>query len=60
MSIPDEHKWSQWGRAIFYVDDVDVFYAQAVSAGLTPEFTPQDGSWGVSDISTFSTRTGTS
>ena len=46
MSIPGEYKWSQWGRAIFYVDDVDVFYAQAVSAGLTPEFTPQDGSWG--------------
>jgi catechol 2,3-dioxygenase-like lactoylglutathione lyase family enzyme len=46
MSIPGEHEWGQWGRAIFYVDDVDAFYAQAVSAGLRPEFVPRDGPWG--------------
>jgi catechol 2,3-dioxygenase-like lactoylglutathione lyase family enzyme len=46
MLMPEEHVWGQWGRAIFYVDDVDAYYAQAVSAGLRPEFSPQDGSWG--------------
>ncbi len=46
MSIPAESEWGKWGRAIFYVDDVDRFYAQAVSAGLKPEFAPRDGSWG--------------
>ena len=27
-----------WGRAIFYVDDVDAFHAAAVAAGLEPQF----------------------
>jgi catechol 2,3-dioxygenase-like lactoylglutathione lyase family enzyme len=35
-----------WGRAIFYVSDVDAFHAQALAAGLTPEFAPQDAPWG--------------
>ena len=35
-----------WGRAIFYVDDVDAQYRQALSAGLTPEFSPRDAAWG--------------
>ncbi len=34
-----------WGRAIFYVDDVDAFHAQAIEAGLTPEFEPRDAPW---------------
>jgi len=34
-----------WGRAIFYVDDVDAFHANAVRAGLTPEFEPRDAPW---------------
>jgi catechol 2,3-dioxygenase-like lactoylglutathione lyase family enzyme len=34
-----------WGRVIFYVADVDAFYAAAVVAGLTPEFTPRDATW---------------
>lgn len=46
MSIPGEHEWGRWGRAIFYVDNVDLFYAQAISAGLKPEFAPRDGPWG--------------
>ena len=46
MSMPREQVWGQWGRAIFYVDDVDAYYARAVSTGLRPEFPPQDGSWG--------------
>ena len=34
-----------WGRPIFYVDDVDAFHANAVAAGLTPEFEPRDAPW---------------
>jgi len=34
-----------WGRAIFYVDDVDAFHAHAVDAGLKPEFAPRDAPW---------------
>lgn len=34
-----------WGRAIFYVDDVDAFHAQAIKAGLKPEFSPRDAPW---------------
>lgn len=46
IPMPAERTWSWWGRVIFYVDDVDALYARAVSAGLGPEFSPQDGSWG--------------
>ena len=35
-----------WGRAIFYVDDVDALYARAVAAGLQPEAPPRDAEWG--------------
>ena len=34
-----------WGRAIFYVDDVDAVYQQAVASGLSPEFEPRDAPW---------------
>lgn len=35
-----------WGRAIFYVADVDAFYAHVTEAGATPEFAPRDAPWG--------------
>lgn len=35
-----------WGRAIFYVTDVDAFYAHAIESGATPEFAPRDAPWG--------------
>ncbi|WP_321786226.1 VOC family protein [Paraburkholderia sp. J94] len=35
-----------WGRVILYVADVDAFYNQAVAAGFSPEFAPQDAPWG--------------
>ena len=35
-----------WGRAIFYVDDVDAMYQQALSAGLRPQSAPRDAGWG--------------
>jgi catechol 2,3-dioxygenase-like lactoylglutathione lyase family enzyme len=44
--MPAQRTWSWWGRAIFYVDDVDAQYARAVSAGLAPEATPCDAAWG--------------
>jgi catechol 2,3-dioxygenase-like lactoylglutathione lyase family enzyme len=44
--MPADRTWSWWGRAIFYVDDVDVQHARAVSAGLSPESAPRDAPWG--------------
>jgi catechol 2,3-dioxygenase-like lactoylglutathione lyase family enzyme len=44
--LPAERIWGRWGRAIFYVDDVDTHYARAVAAGLRPEFSPRDAPWG--------------
>lgn len=35
-----------WGRAIFYVSDVDAFYRQALAAGHAPAFAPRDAPWG--------------
>lgn len=35
-----------WGRAIFYVSDVDAFYRRAVDRGLKPDFPPRDAAWG--------------
>ena len=34
-----------WGRAIYYVDDVDAFHANAVTQGLLPSFPPRDAPW---------------
>jgi catechol 2,3-dioxygenase-like lactoylglutathione lyase family enzyme len=46
LTLIPERMRGRWGRAIFYVDDVDAQFALAVSAGLGPEFCPRDGSWG--------------
>jgi catechol 2,3-dioxygenase-like lactoylglutathione lyase family enzyme len=35
-----------WGRAIFYVSDVDAVYQRLVAVGLHPEFAPRDAEWG--------------
>ncbi len=32
-------------RAIFYVDDVDAFHANAVAVGIKPLFEPRDAPW---------------
>ena len=45
-AVPADKVWSWWGRAIFYVDDVDAQHARAVSAGLQPAFMPRDAPWG--------------
>lgn len=35
-----------WGRAIFYVGDVDAMFERARAAGIEPLFAPRDASWG--------------
>ncbi len=35
-----------WGRAIFWVDDVDAMHARARAAGLRPDGEPADAPWG--------------
>jgi catechol 2,3-dioxygenase-like lactoylglutathione lyase family enzyme len=42
LILGDKH----WGRLIFYVDDVDVFFRHVVSIGLRPESEPTDADWG--------------
>ena len=41
-----ERGWSWWGRAIFYVADVDALYERALAAGLNSQFAPLDAAWG--------------
>ena len=41
---PIEISW--WGRAIFYVDDVDALYDKLVESGLNPDGPPADAPWG--------------
>ncbi len=43
---PDTGELGGWGRAIFYVSDVDAMYARAGEAGFIPEFEPRDAAWG--------------
>jgi catechol 2,3-dioxygenase-like lactoylglutathione lyase family enzyme len=43
---PDFKSARGWGRAIFYVSDVDAVYEFAVSADLQPEMAPSDAEWG--------------
>ena len=35
-----------WGRAIFFVDDVDAMHARLVVAGYEPSTEPADAPWG--------------
>ena len=42
----DSQRWGAWGRAIFYVEDVDAMYARALNAGLSPAFAPRNAAWG--------------
>ena len=41
-----EKQWSWWGRAIFYVADVDAIYNLALKTGYTPDTIPKDAAWG--------------
>lgn len=46
IRAPKDASISWWGRAIFYVDDVDAMHARALVAGFTPEAKPRDAPWG--------------
>ncbi len=46
IAVPPQTPLRWWGRAIFYVADVDACYARALAAGLQPEFAPADAPWG--------------
>ena len=46
IAMPAETEWTWWGRTIFYVSDVDAFYANALQQGLEPEAEPADAPWG--------------
>jgi catechol 2,3-dioxygenase-like lactoylglutathione lyase family enzyme len=42
----DDRHWSWWGRAIFYVADVDAMHVRIVAAGYQPDTAPRDAAWG--------------
>jgi len=45
LEAPDrEPCW--WGRAIFYVNDVDAMYRRVLALDLEPDFEPRDAPWG--------------
>jgi catechol 2,3-dioxygenase-like lactoylglutathione lyase family enzyme len=46
IAQPTSQRWSWWGRAIFYVSDVDALYRRAVAAGFEPPEPPRDAEWG--------------
>ena len=41
-----ERKPCWWGRAIFYVNDVDSMYQRALALGFATDFAPRDAPWG--------------
>jgi uncharacterized glyoxalase superfamily protein PhnB len=43
---PDARHWNWWGRAIFYVADVDAMHVRIVAAGYQPDTAPRDAVWG--------------
>ncbi len=46
VTLAPDRTWSWWGRAIFFVDDVDAMFARALAAGLSPAFAPRNAPWG--------------
>lgn len=43
---PDDRRWTWWGRAIFYVADVDAMHARVIAAGYQADTAPRDAAWG--------------
>ncbi len=43
---PADRQWTWWGRAIFYVADVDALYAHILAAGYNTDTVPKDAPWG--------------
>jgi catechol 2,3-dioxygenase-like lactoylglutathione lyase family enzyme len=46
LTLNNERQWSWWGRAVFYVSDVDSMYQRALENGLKSDTTPRDAEWG--------------
>jgi len=46
LTLSVDRNWSWWGRAIFYVSDVDAMYQRAIDAGYVPDTQPRDAEWG--------------
>ena len=46
LTLREEYEARWWGRAIFYVVDVDAAYRHVVSASLTPDTAPANAPWG--------------
>jgi catechol 2,3-dioxygenase-like lactoylglutathione lyase family enzyme len=44
--VPVTRQWTWWGRVIFYVDDVDAFYGNALARGYRADTAPRDAEWG--------------
>jgi catechol 2,3-dioxygenase-like lactoylglutathione lyase family enzyme len=45
LNLEQGHAATRWGRMIFYVADVDAFWAYLRGQGFRPE-SPRDASWG--------------
>jgi catechol 2,3-dioxygenase-like lactoylglutathione lyase family enzyme len=45
LNLEQGHSATGWGRVIFYVGDVDTFWAYLQGKGFHPD-SPQDASWG--------------
>ena len=46
LTVRRDYEGRWWGRAIFYVADVDLAHRHVVAAGLTPDTAPCDAPWG--------------
>jgi catechol 2,3-dioxygenase-like lactoylglutathione lyase family enzyme len=46
IAQPADRHWAWWGRAIFYVSDVDALYTTAVAEGYRADTAPRDAEWG--------------
>ena len=46
VAQPIEHRWSRWGRLIFYHSDLDGLHARLAGAGYRPDFPPREAAWG--------------
>ena len=46
LTLNTDRQWSWWGRAVFYVSDVDALYQRAIESGLQADTTPRDAEWG--------------
>jgi catechol 2,3-dioxygenase-like lactoylglutathione lyase family enzyme len=43
---PEQKRWTWWGRAIFYVSDVDALHARIIANGYQTDTAPRDAAWG--------------